>query len=258
MDVPVKPLKWYRRLATAKGRQEAGAFAVEGKKAISQIIAGHADKILEILTVDEPPPDFRRFPAGRITESQCRYVSGTQTPQGIIAIVRVPEGIYSSRLPENPGKRILLLDGVQDPGNTGTLIRTAAAFDFSGIIMSGKCADPLSPKCVQAASGTTLSVWIRRTESYVKLAQQLKMSGFTTLAADIDGNDSPSVAAQNEQLILALGNEAAGLSKEILDLADYRLYVPIKRAKAESLNVAACGAILMYLSTRAAATNQPR
>ena len=250
MAAPSNPLKWYKKLATGKGRLEARAFLVEGDKAIGQIIASRPDEILEILTVQEPPPAYQRFPLRVITESQCHYVCNTQTPQGIIAVVKLPEEIYTDRLPDNPGTHILLLDGIQDPGNAGTLMRTAAAFGFSGIIMSGKCADPLSPKCVQAAAGTMLSIWIRRTNSYVNLARTLKDTSFSIVAADVNGSDTTSVLEHKDRLLLALGNEGVGISGEILELADYRLGVPTKREKAESLNVAACGAILMYLSTQ--------
>lgn len=250
MTTPANPIKWYRKLSAGKGRLEAGAFLVEGDKAINQIITSNPDEILEILTVSERPSIYDQFPTRSITERQCRYICNTQTPQGVMAVVRLPEGIYSKQLPDNPGTRVLLLEDIQDPGNAGTLIRTAAAFDFSLIIMSNKCADPLSPKCVQAASGTTLSISIRRTNSYIELAQQLKATGFTIIAADVDGIDTTSILERQERLVLGLGNEAAGLSVEILDLANYRLAIPIKRDGAESLNVAACGAILMYLSTQ--------
>jgi TrmH family RNA methyltransferase len=245
------PLKLYKRLATSKGRLEAQAFLVEGNKAIDQIITSRPAEILEILTVHELSPAYRKFPTRNITESQCRYISSAQTPQGIIAVVRMPEGIYSYRLPVNPGKHVLLFDDIQDPGNAGTLIRTGAAFGFSGVIMSDKCADPLSPKCVQATAGSLLSLWIRKTRSYVNLAQQLKDSSFTIYAADADGIHSPSSLKHRGKLLLALGNEAAGLSKRMLELADFRIRVNIKRENAESLNVATCGAILMYLISQA-------
>jgi len=251
MHTPETSLKHYRQLATGKGRQETGAFLVEGEKAIKQIATGNPDAILEILTVSEPSPAYRQYPIRTITEKQCRYVCSTQTPQGIAAVVRIPEEIYTDRLPDNPGRHVLLLDDIQDPGNAGTLIRMAAAFDYQGIIMSGKCADPLSPKCVQAATGATLSTWIRRTDGYAGLAKELKADGYTILAADLSGDDSPESPDYRSKFVLALGNEAAGLSEEILKLADYRLRIPIKREKAESLNVAACGAILMYASTQA-------
>jgi TrmH family RNA methyltransferase len=222
---------------------------VEGDKAIRQIIASHSSAIIETLSVDEPPPVFRDYPVRLVTESQFRYISSTRTPQGILAVVRLPEDIYSTYLPQDTGNKILLLEDIQDPGNTGTLIRTAAAFGFSGIILTENGADPLSPKCVQATAGTILSVWLRRTKDYLEMAQALKKESYTLVAADLGGNVGPDILRGQEKLLLALGNEAAGLLKALLDMADYRLRIPTAREKAESLNVAACGAILMYLSS---------
>ena len=132
----------------------------------------------------------------------------------------------------------------------GTLIRTAAAFDFSGVIMSQSCADPLSPKCVQATAGAVLSVWLRRTAGYLELTETLRRGGYSLVAAELDGVAEPSVLYRQSKLLLALGNEAAGLSRALLAAADYRLRIPTVRGKAESLNVAACGAICMYLSSQ--------
>ncbi len=248
MQARQKPLKWYRELADKKDRLEAGAFIVEGDKAIRQVATGHPDAILEILAVAEPPPFFRKYPARLVTSSQFQYVSSNQTPQGILAVVRLPADVYTTRLPGDTGDKILLLEDIQDPGNTGTLIRTAAAFDFSGIIMTENGADPLSPKCVQATAGSILSVWLRRTKDYLEMAEELKNKNYPLVAADLAGDTGPEVLRGREKLLLALGNEAAGLSRPLLDTADYRLRIPVDREKAESLNVAACGAILMYLS----------
>ena len=220
---PLKPLKWYKKLATRKGRLEAGAFLVEGDRAIQQIIAVKPDAIREIFAVAEP--------------------------QGIAAVVGLPLDAYSSHLPDSIGSKILLLEDIQDPGNAGALIRTAAAFDFSGIILSGKCADPFSPKCVQSTAGTILSVWLRRTNHYLELAGVLKSKGFTLIATDLNGTEDSSVLHQQGRLLLALGNEASGISPQVLDIADYRLKIHTAREKAESLNVAACGAICMYLTS---------
>jgi TrmH family RNA methyltransferase len=132
----------------------------------------------------------------------------------------------------------------------GTLIRTAAAFDFSGVIMTENCADPLSPKCVQATAGTVLSVWFRRTTRYLELIKALRESGYPLIAAELNGVAEPSILYHQSKLLLALGNEAAGLTRALLDVADYRLRIPTVRKKAESLNVAACGAICMYLSSQ--------
>ncbi|MBA7657483.1 23S rRNA (guanosine-2'-O-)-methyltransferase RlmB [subsurface metagenome] len=248
MLAPLKPLKWYKELSDKKGRLKGGAFIVEGDKAIRQIMSVRPDEITEIISIKEPPAAYRHYSARLVTESQFRNISSTRTPQGIMAVVRIPESIYSARLPEEAGNKILLLEDIQDPGNVGTLIRTAAAFGFSGVIMTENCADPLAPKCVQSTAGTVLSVWLRKTAQYLELVRSLRQGGYNLIAAELNGTAEPSVLKQ-EKLVLALGNEASGLSKTVMDEADHRLRIPTAREKAESLNVAACGAILMYLSS---------
>lgn len=250
MSTPLKSLKWYKKLATKKGRLEAGAFLVAGNSAIKQIISSNPDEIIEILTITEPLPVYCDYPVRQITESQSHSICLTVTPPGSMAIVSQPAAIYSGCLPEDAGDKILLLEDIQDPGNVGTLIRTAAAFNYSGVIMTEKCADPLSPKCVQATAGTVLSLWLRRTTGYLDLTETLRKSGYTLIAADLNGIAEPSILHHRSKLLLALGNEASGLSRALLDIADYRLRIPTIREKAESLNVAACGAICMYLSSQ--------
>lgn len=244
----LKPIKWYKSLSTSKGRLEAKAFIIEGDKAIKQIISNNPAEIIEILSTEELSLFYRKYPSYLITNSQLRSICSAKTPQGIIAVVRLPLDIYSEKLPEKTGEKILLLEDVQDPGNVGTLIRTAAAFGFSGVILTEKCADPLSIKCVQSTAGTVLSLWIRRTPRYTELIEKLKRGGFCIVAADLSGEEEPSVLQRQNKLLLALGNEASGLSESILKAADYRLKIPMAQRKAESLNVAVCGAICMYLS----------
>jgi len=245
----LKPLKWYRKLATDKGRAEAGAFAVEGPRAVAQIMAGHPGAIVEIVALEGSAPSYRDYPVRFVTESQFRSVSPATNPQGPMAIVRVPPDIYSDSLPDVTGHRILLLEDVQDPGNVGTLVRTAAAFGYSGVVLTDRCADPLSPKCVQSSAGTLLNVWIRRTMRHFDLIQALRVRGFLLVATALDGEDDASVLRRPEGLVLALGSEASGLSKKMLQMADCRFRIPIDRDRAESLNVAASGAICMYLSS---------
>ncbi len=250
MSTPLKPFKWYRKLATKKGRLEAGAFIVEGTRSINQIISNHPDEIIEILSIEEPLPVYSNYVVRLVTESQFRYICQTKTPQGVMAVVRIPVDIWSDCLPDDIGNKILLLEDIQDPGNVGTLIRTAAAFNYSGAIMSENCADPLSPKCVQATVGTVLSIWLRRTTSYLEIISALRKGGYTIAATDLNGMEEPALLSRQSKLLLALGNEAAGLSIAMLNVADFRLRIPTIQEKAESLNVAACGAICMYLSSQ--------
>jgi RNA methyltransferase, TrmH family len=250
MASEAKSLKRYRELADKKGRLQQGVFLVEGEKSISQIMASHPGDITEIIAEVETPSLFRRYPIRTVTASQFQYISSAQTPQGISAVVKLPLGIYTSNVPSSPASRILLLENIQDPGNAGTLIRTAAALGFDGVILTENSADPFAPKAVQAAAGTVLSVWIRKTGQYLEMAKSLQQAGHVLVGADVRGNDGPDILPQQEKLILALGNEAAGLTDELISIADYRVRIPTPPDKAESLNVAACGAILMYISQK--------
>jgi len=247
---PLQPLKYYRRLATRKGRLEAGAFVVEGERAVAQVAENHPAAILEIVTVEGVPAPHPQYPRRTLTGSQFRHIATSRTPQGVLAVVSLPAEAYSDSLPEDPGNRLLLLEDIQDPGNVGTLIRTAAALDFSGVILTDKCADPFSPKCVQSTAGSVLSVWLRRTKDCMKMVRELRERAWFVVAANLEGREDATVLARRERLLLALGNEASGLSDAILETSDCRLRLPTVREKAESLNVAACGAILMYLASR--------
>jgi TrmH family RNA methyltransferase len=247
---PLKPLKWYKGLNTQKGRAEAGFFMVEGPRAIEQIISGHPGEVVELLSAGEIPTGYRGYQVRNVTESQLRSISSNAAPQDMIAVVRMPRDTNTSRLPGDKGNKLLLLEDVQDPGNVGTLIRTAAAFDFSGVILSEKCADPFAPKCVQSTAGTVLSLWLRRTPSYLDVAARLRESGYSLVAADLAGTDDPSLLQGPGKLLMAVGNEAAGLSSSLLKLADHRFRIPINREKAESLNAAVAGALCMYISSR--------
>jgi TrmH family RNA methyltransferase len=244
----LKPLKWYRDLDTAQGRLEAAAFLVEGSRAVTQIIDGSSDQIIEILLTEDLAARYSRFPLRILTEKQLNSLSSVKTPQGILVVVRLPEGVYSEKIPQKTGTKLLILEDIQDPGNTGTLIRTAAAFDFSGVIMTEKCADPFSPKCVQATAGSILSLWIRRTKNYLPLIQAWQKEGYKLIAADLNGAENPETLHSFPKIMLALGNEASGLSPSLLNISDCKIRIPLNSKKVQSLNVAACGAICMFLT----------
>ena len=247
-----RSLKTYKLLATRKGRLESGAFLIEGDRAIRQIIQQVPDAVLELLTIKELSSEYGPYPVLKLPESRFISLCPSRNPQGIMAVIRLPRDAETSVLPDSVGGKILLLEDVQNPGNVGTLIRTAVAFGFSGVMMSPKCADAFSPKCVQSTAGTILSVWIRRTPRYLALAETLKARGHLLVTADLHGGEEPSVLRNRDRLVLALGNEASGPSDALTKLSDHQLRIPLAKEKAESLNVAACGAILLYLSSEGA------
>ncbi len=242
----MKPLSWYRDLRDPRNRRQNGCFLVEGPRAIEQLHLCAPREIVEILAAESFAGDAARFgcPVRSLSNRQFSSIVSAKTPQGIAAVVRIPEGTYGDCLPENPGSRLLLLEGIQDPGNVGTIIRTASAFDFSGIALSSECADPFSPKAVQASAGSVLSVWLRQSAGCLDLARNLQQRGFSLVAATLTGTPVKDYRADGP-LVIMLGSEGAGLSKELLEVADMTVTIPINREKVESLNVAVAGAILM-------------
>ncbi len=240
----------YKALAEKKGRQEAGLLLVEGPRAIRQVLTSRPDAVVEIIATAEHASQYEGVSVRTATHPQLNAICHTKTPQGVVAVVRRPDNVDADQVPDNVGPRVLLLEAIQDPGNVGALIRTAAAFDYSLVILSDGCADPFAPKSVQASSGTVLSVAIRRTSAYLHLLRALKKRGYRVAVADVRGKDEPSRLQGPERLVFALGNEAAGPTEQLLALADHRIRIPIQDQRAESLNVAACGAIGMYLGSR--------
>jgi RNA methyltransferase, TrmH family len=245
----VKPLSWYKDLADARKRREAGCFIVEGRRAVEQIKTSAPESIEELLVTEKLLDEFRIFscPVRVLTERQFKSICTSKTPQGAAAVVRIPENSFSGELPQKTGDRLLLLEGVQDPGNVGALIRTAAAFDFNGIILNDECADAFSPKAVQASAGSILSVWVRRTARHYAAAEELKRKGCKLVAADVRGEPLTPGYGMPRHCAIMLGSEGKGLSDSLIALADRKIRIPMNGRKAESLNVAVSGAILMFI-----------
>jgi TrmH family RNA methyltransferase len=246
----LKPLSWYKSLHDAKGRRGERMFLAEGVRAISQISRASPESIREVLYEEDDsiPRAGLTYPVRWLTKPQFKSVCLSRNPSGPLAVVALPQEYESHTLPADRGNRILICEDIQDPGNIGTLIRTAAGLDFSGVLLNDKCADPFGPKAVQASAGTVLSLWLRRTEELVRNIKGLVNAGFSCIAADVRGAHTLA-GLRPPRLALILGNEGNGLSPEIVGLATHVIKIPINARKAESLNVAASGAICMYALT---------
>ena len=221
---------------------------MEGYRAIGQIIQKAPNRIIEIISIEGAKNlDKLDYPRRLLTHAQFRTIALSRHPSGPLAIVTLPQGWDSSKLPDKPGKKILVLEDIQDPGNIGSLVRSAAAFDFSGILLSQKCADPFAPKSTQASCGAIVSLWLRRTQFYREIVKNLKKGGFCIIAADPGGKMLKNRERAPKNLALILGNEGNGLMDETMRLANEIVKIPFNDKNVESLNVAACGAICMYM-----------
>ena len=235
-----KVLFW-RSLKEKKSRTEHQLFIVEGAKMVSEALQSAfpvSGLILrEGYTVPFALPDG--VPVYVLSENAFRAVSDTITPQGIAALVQCCT-------PPLRGKRLLALDGIQDPGNLGTIIRTADAAGFEGVILNPDCADLFSPKVVRATMGSIF----RLTYSFPSsLPQALKAlrdeSGFSVLSSQLDGGPFFDRPAIQPPFILIVGNEGNGISDEVKAVATHRFRLPM-RGGAESLNAAVAAGIMMY------------
>ncbi len=188
---------------------------------------------------EQPPGVSTR----RISAKKLEALCTTRHSQGAVAVVTLPPGSYSSKPPAQPGTKILLLEDVQDPGNVGTLIRTAAAFDFDGVLLTEKCADPFSAKCILSSAGSVVAVWLRRTRLWLTVLDSLIDHKRVLIATAVDG---PPLCARTGPFVLALGNEGAGLSSQVRSRAHEIMSIPINTKRAESLNVSIAGALCMY------------
>jgi len=266
----MKPISWYKSLSQPQARRSAGYFLVEGRRAVGQLLLFRRGSVEELLCVDgadalHAPPslnvdddcivDAAGIPIRAISAANMKSIATSRTPQGVAALVRIPPDVCTSEIPpsllsdDDAAARVLLLEHVQDPGNVGTLIRTAAAFGCRCVILSGKCADPFSPKVVQSTAGSLLSLHIRRSDGYIDMAAELKKRGYKLLAADLGGEDTHSLRGTGRHII-ALGSEGAGLSGAILEMSDRKIRIPVDKSAAESLNVAVAGAIMMFMGLR--------
>ncbi|MCH5146984.1 MAG: RNA methyltransferase [Clostridiales bacterium] len=221
------------KLNDKKFRREAGLYLVEGTKPVNECIAagGEVERVVctEKLSENYDNPIV-------VSEEVFGAISSEKTPQGVIAVVKIPQNNLKS--PENS---CILLDRLQDPGNLGTIIRTANAAGYREIYLIN-CTDPYSPKAVRASmSGIFFTEIFQGSEEEILKA----LGGMPLISADMYGEnifgfDPPS------KFCLCIGNEGSGISDVIKNNSDYKVKIPMSET-CESLNAAVSAGIAMYV-----------
>ena len=174
----------------------------------------------------------------RISEKELKKVSTRVNPLGMLALFNMPNPkkfIFKS-------KNVLLLDNIADPGNMGTIIRTADWFGFNHIFLSPDCVDVYNSKVIAASMGSVFNISINPDANFKKLIKDLKEEGYKIVVTDLMG-DEFDIDKKNK-IALIIGNEADGVNRELIALADKRLKI-MKSGKAESLNASVAAGILM-------------
>ena len=232
-----KKIKDYRKLNTTKGRKKSGLFLIEGEHLVEEAIK-HGVNFEEIIISEGFDHDLELSNKALmyVTEEVMKSLSSLETPPGIIAIVK---NVKERKLSYN---RVLLLENIQDPGNLGTLIRTADACGFKTIIVSPDTVDPYNPKVLRAAQGSHfhLNILTRQVSEAVMAFKGLKIGTSLDDAVYIDSFNKP-----DDDIMLVLGNEGSGLREDTLNMMDINAKIDMV-GDSESLNVAIAGAILMH------------
>lgn len=228
----------WKALKERKGRRESGCFLVEGRKMVEEALKSAFS--VEALLVQEgmDVPAGTHLPTYELPEHVLAAVCDTKTPQGIAAVVRMKQQ-------DTLGQHIVALDGVQDPGNVGTIIRTADAAGLDGVLLSSQCADVFSPKVLRATMGSIFRMNLRVTDDLPGELTKLRADGYSVLSSQLDGTPFYERQGVAERFVLIIGNEGNGVSESVQQTATHRVRLPM-RGGAESLNAAIAAAIMMY------------
>lgn len=244
-------IKYIRQLLTKKkARDEQKVFVCEGIKMFEEALANDNITIKKAFISEQlyntGYEKIKNVDYDIVKESLFKQISETVTPQGILAIIEQPHFDIDIIL-KNDNVKLLVIEDIQDPGNLGTMIRTAEAAGCSAVVASRGTVDIFNPKVIRSTMGAiyrvpyiqpdmALSDWMR---------EILKPNSITTYAACLDGSeDYKSVIYTNRSAIL-IGNEGNGLTEETKQASDYRIHIPMA-GEVESLNAAISAAILLY------------
>ena len=229
-----KRVKEWCSLHQKKYRDQTGRFLVEGEHLIKEALT--AGLLEELITDTESPFDFRKVTL--VTPQIMAKISKNVSAVHLIGVCRKMEETAERR------NRFILLDGIQDPGNLGTLIRTAVSFGFDAVYCSEDTCDLFNEKAVRSTQGALFHIPIMR-RNLKDLIPLLQKEGFAVISTSLEESHTPSQIAVTDQMAFVFGNEGQGVRKEIQAMSDDRLRIEITGF--ESLNVAVAGGIVMYL-----------
>lgn len=238
-------IKQIASLRQQKFRKELGLFVVEGRKMVEELLHSSFETVglyvTEDFLIDHPS-----FPSAEtITKIQMEQMSGQDTPPGILAVVRIPQ---QGEVKSN-SQLVLALDGIANPGNMGTLIRTAEWFGIHDVICSNDCVELWNPKTVQATMGSLFRVKVWETDLPAYL-QQAKKDGKNIYGALLEGENLFQLQAKAEG-ILVIGSESHGIRTDILPCITHPITIPrVGGSMTESLNAAVAGGIIIAEMTR--------
>jgi len=239
--------KLARSLGTRKGREKKGMFLVEGSKLVNEVLS--QPELVEAVLISEVFHESclenvlaAKIPVVSISNELAKALAETETSQGIWAICRQPD--WDKAEYAEPLDLVLILAAIQDPGNLGTILRTAWAVGVQLVYLSPGSVDPFNPKVIRSAAGAHLNLPVITGAGLDKILA-LKKAGFSVWACDPQGETDLYRSDLKGRLALIMGNEGQGLSPEWRAVADGLLKIPLQ-PQVDSLNVAVACAVVLY------------
>ena len=229
-------VKEYIKLKQKKYRDRTSKFIIEGDHLVRE---AYKNNLIEELILEEGTDfDIKVDNTYYLSHELIKKVSSVDSPQKVLALCKKKEEKLENY------NRLLLLDNIQDPGNLGTIIRSAVAFNIDTIVLSKDTVDLYNPKVVRATEGMLFHINIIREdlEVIIKKLQEEKITIYGTSV--VNGKDVKEIN-NKEKFALIVGNEGSGVRKEIIDMSDEKLYIKMNN-KVESLNVGVATSILLY------------
>lgn len=242
-------IKYIKKLKDKKYRDETGEYIVEGIKLVKEAIEENS-KIKHIIICEDCESDSKieqsllydiaKNNCIYVTKQVFQHVTGVETPQGVLAVVE-----KNNKKEIDYNKDIIIaLDGIQDPGNLGTILRTVDSANLNQIILSNDCVDPYNPKVVRSTMGAIFRLNIIETKNLKETLEKAQKNKFDIMVTALDTNNNIyNVEYKNK--VIVIGNEANGVSKEIQDIANYKVKIPML-GRTESLNASVATGIIIY------------
>ena len=239
-------------LKKSKERKEQKTFVIEGRKMFEEICQDASRIVKAYFSESYMKENYgeKKLPAVPyevVADSVFDAMAETVTPQGVLAIVKMPEYSLDKMLAD--AGTLVLLENLRDPGNLGTIIRTAEAAGVSGVILSKESVDIYNPKVIRSTMGAVYRVPFLYAEDFMELLETLKKQNVRLLAAHLKGNKTFDKADYSGKVGILIGNEANGLSDKAAELAEEKVLIPMA-GSVESLNAAVAAALLMYEAYR--------
>ena len=235
-----------RSLSRKSERVASGLFIAEGMQSVREALTFQAESIKELYATAEIVREFPVLESATIVnEDVLAAMCDTKSPQGVIAVCALPMAGLSGHAA--PHGRVAILSNVRDPGNAGTIIRSADAFTFDLVIFADDSVDPWAPKVVRSAAGSHFHLPVVSGASLDEAVKWAHQQDLKVIAADLSGSETTSASPRSAWLF---GNEAWGLTTESLALADSVVRIPMG-GRAESLNLATAAGIIFFLASLA-------